>query len=173
VPIVLPFLGDSIIALGGKSAEGCFRVPGGADEVLEMKARIDRGEYTWPPTPKFDDPHIAASLFKLWLRELRDPLIPEEYYDISVESAESPPKVIEIIHRLEPINLKVIRFVIGFLQVFAEEGVVRGTKMPVQSLAMVFAPNFLRCPSDSLSVALKNTKYEQLFLTQLITHLST
>jgi hypothetical protein len=45
VPIILPFLADGILALGGTKAEGTFRVPGDGDSVGELKVRIDRGYY--------------------------------------------------------------------------------------------------------------------------------
>lgn len=44
--------------------------------------------------------------------------------------------------------------------------------MNVVNLAMVFAPNFLRCPSVNLTTIFKNSKYEQLFLKTLITELN-
>jgi hypothetical protein len=40
--------------------------------------------------------------------------------------------------------------------------------MNVNNIAMVFAPNFLRCPSESLTTVFENTKYEQAFLRTLI-----
>lgn len=46
------------------------------------------------------------------------------------------------------------------------------TKMNVHNLAMVFAPNFLRCPSDNLAVIFENTKYEQAFLRTLLLNLN-
>ena len=45
VPVILPFLADGILALGGPQAEGIFRVPGDADSVSELKSRMDRGHY--------------------------------------------------------------------------------------------------------------------------------
>lgn len=45
VPVVLPFLARAIIHLGGKQAEGIFRVPGDAEVVAELKSRMDRGHY--------------------------------------------------------------------------------------------------------------------------------
>ena len=45
IPIVLPFLADGILALGGLQSEGIFRIPGDADSIGELKARIDRGFY--------------------------------------------------------------------------------------------------------------------------------
>ncbi len=45
VPIILPFLADGIIALGGLATEGTWRVSGDSDTVSELKVRIDRGHY--------------------------------------------------------------------------------------------------------------------------------
>ena len=57
---------------------------------------------------------------------------------------------------------------VKFLQIVAEPTNQGATKMTVNNLAMVFAPNFLRCPSDNPQVIFENTKYEQSFLKQLI-----
>ena len=52
------------------------RVPGDIDEVHSLKLRLDKG---LEPPDSLRDPHIPASLLKLWFRELEDPLIPENY----------------------------------------------------------------------------------------------
>jgi hypothetical protein len=45
VPVILPFLADGILALGGTHTEGIFRVPGDNEAVGELKSRMDRGHY--------------------------------------------------------------------------------------------------------------------------------
>lgn len=45
VPIILPFLAESILRLKGMQAEGIFRIPGDGDVVAEIKSKIDRGQY--------------------------------------------------------------------------------------------------------------------------------
>lgn len=57
------------------------------------------------------------------------------------------------------------------MQDFADPQVIQHTLMNVVNLAMVFAPNFLRCPSVNLTTIFENSKYEQLFLKTLITEL--
>ena len=52
------------------------RVPGDIDEVNSLKLHLDKGKL---PMDVLRDPHVPASLLKLWFRELEDPLIPEEY----------------------------------------------------------------------------------------------
>lgn len=51
-------------------------VPGDIDEVNALKLHVDK----WRDPPvSLTDPHVPASLLKLWFRELEDPLIPENY----------------------------------------------------------------------------------------------
>jgi hypothetical protein len=44
--------------------------------------------------------------------------------------------------------------------------------MNVNNLAMIFAPTFLRCPSDNPQDLMENTRYEQDFVHDLIVNLS-
>ncbi|KAG5646828.1 hypothetical protein DXG03_002205 [Asterophora parasitica] len=168
VPIILPFLADGILALGGLKAEGIFRVPGDADSVSDLKLRIDRGYYT---TDGVNDPHVLASLMKLWLRELCDPLVPEEMYNECITSSKDPDACVQIVERLPTINRRVVLFVISFLQLFLEEKSQIITKMTPANLALVMAPNLLRCNSDSMSVVFTNAQYEQIFVYNLLLHL--
>ena len=126
VPIVLPFLADSIIALGGAKREGIFRVPGDAETVSEMKVRIDKGHYNLQGV---DDPHVPASLLKMWLRELQEPIIPMEVYNDCVAAAEEPEEIIKLVKKLPTLNRRVLLFVVSFLQMFVAESVSSMTKM--------------------------------------------
>ncbi|KAF8995464.1 hypothetical protein BDQ17DRAFT_1250698 [Cyathus striatus] len=168
VPIILPFLADGILALGGPKVEGIFRVPGDADSVSELKLRIDRGYYTLDGV---DDPHVLASLLKLWLRELCDPLVPDEMYNECILNAKDPEECIRIIERLPTINRRVLLFVVSFLQLFLDEKTQASTKMTPANMALVMAPNLLRCSSQSVSVVFTNAQYEQIFVYNLLLHL--
>lgn len=155
IPIILPFLADGILALGGTKCEGIFRVPGDSDLVSELKIRIDRGYYT---LENVDDPHVLASLLKLWLRELMDPLVPEELYNDCITAAAEPTSCIAIVRRLPTINRRVVLFIISFLQLFLEEKVLANTKMTAANMALVMAPNLLRCNSDSMKIVFTNAQ---------------
>ncbi|KAG6378343.1 hypothetical protein JVT61DRAFT_14068 [Boletus reticuloceps] len=155
IPIILPFLADGILALGGTKCEGIFRVPGDGDLVSELKIRIDRGYYT---LENVDDPHVLASLLKLWLRELLDPLVPEELYNDCITAAADPTSCIAIIRRLPTINRRIVVFIISFLQLFLEEKVLDNTKMTAANMALVMAPNLLRCNSDSMKIVFTNAQ---------------
>lgn len=168
VPIILPFLADGILALGGTKSEGIFRVPGDGDLVSELKLRIDKGYYT---LDGFDDPHVLASLLKLWLRELADPLVPDEMYNDCIAESRDPSACVRIVHRLPTINRRVVLFVISFLQLFLDDKVQSVTKMTAPNLALVMAPNLLRCNSESMAVVFTNAQYEQAFVHNLLLHL--
>ncbi|PCH43832.1 hypothetical protein WOLCODRAFT_138616 [Wolfiporia cocos MD-104 SS10] len=168
VPIVLPFLADGILALGGTKTEGIFRVPGDGDAVSELKLKIDKGYYS---LDSVDDPHILASLLKLWLRELCDPLVPDEMYNDCITSSRSPEACVQMVHRLPTINRRVVLFIISFLQLFLDDKIQTITKMTSPNLALVMAPNLLRCDSDSMAVVFTNAQYEQTFVHNLLLHL--
>ncbi|KAI0768673.1 hypothetical protein BD413DRAFT_478710 [Trametes elegans] len=168
VPIILPFLADGILALGGTKCEGIFRVPGDGDLVSELKLRIDKGYYSLEGV---DDPHVLASLLKLWLRELCDPLVPDELYNDCITCAHRPEECVQIVQRLPTINRRVVLFVVSFLQLFLEERIQSATKMTAPNLALVMAPNLLRCNSESMLVVFTNAQYEQTFVHNLLLHL--
>ena len=149
-------------------AEGIFRVPGDGDAVSELKLRIDKGYYT---LDGFDDPHVLASLLKLWLRELADPLIPDEMYNDCIQDSKDPEACVMTVHRLPTINRRVVLFVVSFLQLFLDEKVQSVTKMTAPNLALVMAPNLLRCSSESMAVVFTNAQYEQTFVHNLLLHL--
>jgi hypothetical protein len=130
-----------------------------------------------------DDPHVPSTLLKLWLRELAEPVIPSRLYNECVNKSgdpesyarfllplffpcafsdvifESLKRVINIVRRLPKLNRRVVVYVITFLQLFTAPEVVEITKMPINSLALVFAPNFFRCQADSLAVVFNNAKW--------------
>jgi len=155
VPIILRFLADGILALGGTKSEGIFRVPGDGDGVSDLKLRIDKGYYTLEGV---GDPNVLASLMKLWLRELCDPLVPEEMYNVCVSSSRLPEACVEHVKRLPTINRRVVLFVISFLQLFLEDKIQATTKMTPANLALVMAPNLLRCNSESMAVVFNNAQ---------------
>lgn len=168
IPIILPFLADGILALGGTESEGIFRVPGDQDIITHLKARIDHGQYQ---LSGINDPHVVASLFKLWLRELEEPVVPTNLYDAALEAAKSPDHTILFLKKLPDHNRRVLLFVVSFLQLFLDAEVVEVTKMTSRNLALVLAPNVLRTPDDSLSTVFANSGYECQFVLNLLEHL--
>ena len=143
------------------------------------------------------DCHTAASLLKLWLRELYEPLIPDSLYEEAVQLATKieaneqqsrkndeqgsmeretfvPKQHLEnLIKRLPELNLLTLMYLVKYLQLFSRPDISCITKMDASNLATVFAPNCLRCPSMDPIVILENTRKEMAFVKSLIVHLDT
>uniref|UniRef100_A0A4W4F6M2 Rho GTPase-activating protein 39 n=1 Tax=Electrophorus electricus TaxID=8005 RepID=A0A4W4F6M2_ELEEL len=169
LPWVQVQLSQYVLALGGAQTEGIFRVPGDIDEVNALKLQVDQ----WRIPENLSDPNVPASLMKLWYRELEDPLIPMSFYKQCVSNCDDPVAAISVVQSLPDLNRLVLCYFIHFLQVFAQPANVSVTKMDVNNLAMVMAPNCLRCQSDDPRVIFENTRKEMAFLRMLIVHLDT
>ena len=102
------------------------------------------------------------------MRELTFPLIPHQLYDECIKNCENYQKASNVVENLSVHHRRVAKYVIRVLQIFSQPHYSKITKMTVNNVAMVFGPNFLRCPSDNPQVIFENTKYEQSFLKCLI-----
>ncbi|KAJ1981639.1 hypothetical protein H4R35_000638 [Dimargaris xerosporica] len=166
IPRVLTYLTDLILQLNGQQSEGIFRVPGDAEQVDQLKQRLDLGDYA--SDLDLRDPNIPGSLLKQWLRELPHPLILHEYYATCVQNPQDPELVLKVMSNLRGVRLRVTDYMIQFLQVFAKPENSRLSRMDISNLAMVFAPAFLTCPSGDLREAFANSQAEQLFVKTLL-----
>jgi RhoGAP domain len=97
-PMILNVLAEAILKLNGAKSEGIFRVPGDAEAVGNLRCQLDKNEFTLNEDIK--DPNIPGSLLKLWLRELADPVIPPDFYEMCVavgkgEATKSPAEVLQ------------------------------------------------------------------------------
>ncbi|KAM9794843.1 rho GTPase-activating protein 24 isoform 1-T1 [Syngnathus typhle] len=131
----------------GLREEGLFRLPGQANLVKELQEAFDCGE-----KPLFDcntDVHTVASLLKLYLRELPEPVVPFHKYDdflactklLGMEDDTGMKELRKLVDGLPPVNYNLLKYICRFLdEVQSYSGV---NKMSVQNLATVFGPNIL------------------------------
>ncbi|XP_062580811.1 rho GTPase-activating protein 39-like isoform X4 [Saccostrea cucullata] len=169
LPWIQTALSEEVLRYNGAQTEGIFRVPGDIDEVNALKLKCDQ----WSLPPDCVDPHIPASLLKLWYRELYEPLIPAEFYEQCILNYQNPEAAIDVVSKLPDINRLVLAYLIRFLQVFAAEENSKTTKMDVNNLAMVMAPNCLRCECIDPHTIFENTRKEMGFIRTLIQNLDT
>ncbi|XP_076014524.1 rho GTPase-activating protein 24 isoform X2 [Genypterus blacodes] len=132
----------------GLREEGLFRLPGQANLVKELQDAFDCGE-----KPSFDcntDVHTVASLLKLYLRELPEPVIPFLKYEeflactklLGKDDEVGMKELKKLVESLPPVNYNLLKYICRFLdEVQSYSGV---NKMSVQNLATVFGPNILR-----------------------------
>lgn len=173
VPKVLVVLTTDIIANQGPQTEGIFRVPADSSQIAQYRAKLEKefaDDVTQMSMAPNKDPNVSAGLLKLWLRELGEPLVPNEFYDdiLAMVNRNAPFPVIEefLKNNLPPIHVTVLLFLIRFLHKFAPFASI--SKMTEANIAMVFAPSILRCPSNNPATILTNTTLEKNFALLLI-----
>ncbi|XP_028318810.1 rho GTPase-activating protein 24 isoform X2 [Gouania willdenowi] len=156
----------------GLREEGLFRMPGQANLVKELQDSFDCGE-----KPSFDgntDVHTVASLLKLYLRELPEPVIPFQKYEEFLSCAkllckddETGAKELKgLVDCLPPVNYNLLKYICRFLdEVQSYSGV---NKMSVQNLATVFGPNILRPKIEDPVAIMEGTVLVQQLMAVLI-----
>lgn len=162
-------LSQQVLRLQGLQTEGIFRVSADVDEVARLKSQMDR----WEMTPEPSDAHVPANLLKLWLRELYEPLIPDSLYPECVAEPMTSRRACDLVLRLPSLHRLVLCYLIRFLQTFNRPDVVQHTKMDASNLAMVFAPNCLRCTATDPRTMFDNARKEMAFMRCLIIDLDT
>ncbi|XP_030306459.1 rho GTPase-activating protein 24 isoform X4 [Calypte anna] len=156
----------------GLKEEGLFRLPGQANLVKELQDAFDCGE-----KPSFDsntDVHTVASLLKLYLRELPEPVIPYTKYEDFLSCAKMLSKEEEMalkelekqVKSLPAVNYNLLKYICRFLdEVQSYSGV---NKMSVQNLATVFGPNILRPKVEDPVTIMEGTVVVQQLMSVMI-----
>ncbi|XP_069711484.1 rho GTPase-activating protein 24 isoform X4 [Phaenicophaeus curvirostris] len=156
----------------GLKEEGLFRLPGQANLVKELQDAFDCGE-----KPSFDsstDVHTVASLLKLYLRELPEPVIPYAKYEDFLSCAKMLSKEEELglqelgkqVKSLPVVNYNLLKYICRFLdEVQSYSGI---NKMSVQNLATVFGPNILRPKVEDPLTIMEGTVVVQQLMSVMI-----
>ncbi|XP_073931058.1 rho GTPase-activating protein 18 isoform X2 [Castor canadensis] len=148
IPLIFKKL-ISRIEEGGLETEGLLRIPGVAIRIKnlcqELEAKFYEGTFNWEGVKQ----HDAASLLKLFIRELPQPLLSVEYLKAFQAVQNLPTKK----QQLQALNLLVIllpdanrdtlKALLEFLQKVIDNK--EKNKMTVMNVAMVMAPNLFMC----------------------------
>uniref|UniRef100_A0A4W6C262 Rho GTPase activating protein 22 n=1 Tax=Lates calcarifer TaxID=8187 RepID=A0A4W6C262_LATCA len=156
----------------GLKEEGLFRAPGQTNHVRELQDAFDRGE-----KPVFDsttDVHTVASLLKLYIRELPEPIIPFSKYTQFLSCAQLLNKdkemgIIELgkqVKSLPQVNYNLLKYICRFLDEVQSHS--NENKMSVQNLATVFGPNILRPRVEDPVTMMEGSSQVQHLMTVLI-----
>ncbi|XP_013999818.1 rho GTPase-activating protein 18 isoform X2 [Salmo salar] len=144
VPIILQRL-IFHIEEEGLDTEGLLRIPGSATRVkavhVELEGKFYEGLFSWESLKQ----HDAASLLKLFIRELPHPLLTVEYLSAFMAVLKLPTKK----QQLQALNLVVLllpessRDVLKALMEFLQRVIDRKeqNKMTLNNVAVVMAPN--------------------------------
>ncbi|XP_006625613.2 rho GTPase-activating protein 25 [Lepisosteus oculatus] len=156
----------------GLSEEGIFRLPGQDNQVKQFRDAFDAGER--PSFPSDTDVHTVASLFKLYLRELPQPVVPwcqyEDFLDcsqlLSTNQELGRVKIEKQISLLPRANYKLLSYICRFLyEIQLNSGV---NKMSVENLATVIGVNLLKPRIEDPVTIMKGTPQIQKLMTVMI-----
>ncbi|XP_004846025.1 rho GTPase-activating protein 18 isoform X1 [Heterocephalus glaber] len=148
IPLIFQKL-ISRIEEGGLETEGLLRIPGAATRIKnlcqELEAKFYEGTFNWENVKQ----HDAASLLKLFVRELPQPLLGAEHLRAFQAVQNLPTKK----QQLQALNLLVVllpdanrdtlKALLEFLQRVIDNK--EKNKMTVMNVAMVMAPNLFMC----------------------------
>lgn len=161
VPLIVHKCVDFIRA-HGLVEEGLFRLPGQAKNVADLKDAFNRGDIPELEANKAEV-HSVASVLKSYLRELPEPLIPYDYFEVFLTAARcyemyEEDGIVAIQKQLTTLpkpNYILLGYLCRFLYEVQEHS--KENKMGVRNLATVFGPNILRSGSEDLQVMMEST----------------
>lgn len=150
VPKTFTFMIQALIDLGGLSTEGIFRVAGDHTVVEQLFLSMSNGQLT----VDVKSPHDVAALFKKWIREFYQPLLPitnlELIKAILLEQEQTRDQLqacrrleIECIGLLPVRTNLMVQGIVLLLRKICSPEYVEINKMHENNLATVFGPIFI------------------------------
>eukprot|EP01127_Copromyxa_protea_P004111 TRINITY_DN1394_c0_g1_i1.p1 TRINITY_DN1394_c0_g1~~TRINITY_DN1394_c0_g1_i1.p1 ORF type:complete len:233 (+),score=18.84 TRINITY_DN1394_c0_g1_i1:164-862(+) len=157
----------------GVTVQGIFRVSGSRGRVLQILKIYNSGSQV-----DFfkEDIHDVAGVLKQYIRELPDPLCcaalyPEWLQAIQSDPSETVASLKVLVDQLPLLHKNILQKLFHLLSVIASNS--DKTSMNVMNLAIVWSPNILKNPTDSLEAALRDTPLTNQVVTSLIQNYST
>lgn len=141
--------------------EGLFRISASLNDVKALKTAYQSASSVSPILPP-DEPHLIANVLKAYLRELAEPLLTFELYDVFIAAngiCLPEPRLAcikRVLTMLPALHAALLAALVRFLRhvsTFAEEN-----KMTAANLATVFAPNLLRAETETPVMLLTESK---------------
>lgn len=125
--------------------EGLFRRSANAATVKEIQNAFNEGKEV--NFEQLSDPHLAAVILKLFLRELVEPILTFDLYSDIIGFQRTPKSEklelarVLILHRLPEDNYEVLKCIMDFLAKVMDRSDLN--KMTASNLAIVFGPNLV------------------------------
>ncbi|XP_039451855.1 uncharacterized protein LOC120430783 isoform X5 [Culex pipiens pallens] len=173
VPLLLAKC-TGIVESKGLSVTGIYRIPGNTAAITALTEQVNRGmdEITLRD-PKWEDVNVVSSLLKLFIRNLPEPLLPNDLYNsfIAADRLSGQPRLIEIkalLARIPTYNYETLKHLMRHLYVVSMNAPVN--LMDPRNLAIVFGPSVVRSANESLEAAVKDMKHQCQIVEVLVNH---
>lgn len=153
----------------GLEEEGLFRIAGSASKVKKLKAAFNSSHGPVLTSEEDIDVHVIASILKLYLRELPEPLMCSDLYNEWLQTLQKSPdqrlsSLRDVINKMPKFYRQNLRYLIKFLAKLSESADVN--KMSASNISLVMAPNLLWAAGDNgpnmLTTGLQSTIVETL-----------
>ncbi|XP_062934736.1 rho GTPase-activating protein 25 isoform X1 [Cynocephalus volans] len=171
VPILVEKCAEFILE-HGLNEEGIFRLPGQDNLVKQLRDAFDAGE-----RPSFDrntDVHTVASLLKLYMRDLPEPVVPWSQYEgfllcgqlMNADEAKAQQELMKQLSILPRENYSLLSYICRFLHEIQLNCTVN--KMSVDNLATVIGVNLIKSKVEDPAVIMRGTPQIQRVMTMMI-----
>merc|ERR1711916_118886 len=163
IPTIVTFLITSIKKRNGFETEGIFRLSARATEVDQTKEKFEDGTFDLPGNTA----HLPAVLLKDWLRSLKEPVIPMDFYEKCVDTT-TPEEAYEAVKEIPPVNLRVLKYIIRFLKDLGKPENAEKTRMGYENLALIFSASLLKSSETDPLKMLQMTGNEAKYIERLL-----
>lgn len=162
----------------GLSIVGIYRIPGNTAAIhglSEMVNRCGLDEQTLSD-PRWDDVNVISSLLKLFIRNLPEPLLPNELYGafITADKVDDPyqrfRELRTLLRKLPNHHYQTLKHLMQHLNLVSLNFKVN--LMEPRNLAIVFGPSVVRKSNDSLETVVKDMRSQCTIVESLVTHVS-
>ncbi|XP_006902598.1 PREDICTED: rho GTPase-activating protein 25-like [Elephantulus edwardii] len=156
----------------GLNEEGIFRLPGQDNLVKQLRDAFDAGER--PSFVKDTDVHTVASLLKLYLRDLPEPVVPWSQYEafllcgqlMNSDETKAQQELMKQLSIFPRDNYSLLSYLCRFLYEIQLNCAVN--KMSVDNLATVIGVNLIRSKIEDPAVIMRGTPQIQRVMTMMI-----
>lgn len=166
------------LLINAMEAEGIFRLAGRTGLMKELRSQYEMGLL---PSLDSVDVHTVASLFKTYLRELPESLVPPAMYQRAMnhamryaEASSDAARTVEVkgladmLQELPDVNYATLAYICRFLSRLAANHAV--TKMDAKNLGLVFGPNLIRHMDNTPELLMVTADLAQHLTFMLISH---
>lgn len=153
-----------IVEEKGLDIIGVYRIPGNTANITALTELVNRGfDETTLADHRWDDVNVVSSLLKAFLRQLPEPLIPDEMYPsfISADKKRGAVRLMELKEHLDHLpvhNYHTMRHLMRHLYRVSENCAIN--LMDPKNIAIVFGPSVIRMSKQTLELAVKDMKHQ-------------